>query len=90
MGRFFLWKNRKTSSTIGQQKATNYALQSISKEVFIKEVTEGLGSTLLFFQRCDDEQARLWSLDVVLTNSTQALDAATLSKKVQEGAVLLI
>ena len=29
------------------------------------------------------------SLDVVLTNSTQALDAATLSKKVQEGAVLL-
>ena len=31
-----------TTSTIGEQKATNYALQPMSKEDFIQEVTDGL------------------------------------------------
>ena len=31
-----------TSSTIGEQKQTNYALQNISREQFIEEVTDGL------------------------------------------------
>ena len=79
-----------TSSTIGQQKATNYALQSISKEAFIKEVTEGLlAPPPYFFKDVMMNKQGYESLDVVLTNSTQALEAATLSKKVQEGAVLL-
>lgn len=33
---------RETSDTLGHQKRTNYALRNISKEIFIKEVTEGL------------------------------------------------
>lgn len=34
--------SNETVSTIGEQKATNYALRDISKEQFIKEVTDGL------------------------------------------------
>jgi glyoxylase-like metal-dependent hydrolase (beta-lactamase superfamily II)/rhodanese-related sulfurtransferase len=36
-------------STIGEQKQTNYALQSKSREQFIQEVTEGLGDVPLYF-----------------------------------------
>lgn len=36
-------------STIGEQKATNYALKSKSKEQFIREVTEGLAEPPTYF-----------------------------------------
>lgn len=38
-----------TQSTIGLQKKTNYALQDISREQFIKEVTEGLSEPPSYF-----------------------------------------
>lgn len=34
--------SKETSDTLGHQKQTNYALQNISKQEFIKQVTEGL------------------------------------------------
>lgn len=34
--------SKETSDSLGHQKATNYALQPMSKEQFIKEVTDGL------------------------------------------------
>jgi len=38
-----------TSSTIGEQKKSNYALQSQTREEFIKAVTTGLSATPLYF-----------------------------------------
>lgn len=38
-----------TYSTIGVQKATNYALRAENKEAFIKEVTEGLANPPAYF-----------------------------------------
>ncbi len=38
-----------TFSTIGVQKATNYALRAETKEAFIKEVTEGLANPPAYF-----------------------------------------
>ena len=40
-----MWKNlsKETVGTLGEQKRTNYALRSdMTKEEFIKEVTDGL------------------------------------------------
>lgn len=39
-----------TTSTIGEQKKTNYALQQSSQEEFIKAVTEGLAEPPQYFQ----------------------------------------
>jgi rhodanese-related sulfurtransferase len=38
-----------TSSTIGEQKRTNYALQPMSEEAFVQAVTEGQALTPLYF-----------------------------------------
>src|SRR5690606_21979778 len=38
-----------TYSTIGEQKETNYALQEMTKEEFIKAVTEGLNTPPAYF-----------------------------------------
>lgn len=40
---------KETFSTIGQQKATNYALQDMSREEFIKVVTDGLSTPPAYF-----------------------------------------
>lgn len=40
---------KETFSTIGVQKASNYALQDMSREAFIKEVTEGLAPPPSYF-----------------------------------------
>ncbi len=38
-----------TTSTIGEQKKTNYALQQESKEAFVKAITENLAEPPLYF-----------------------------------------
>lgn len=40
---------KETFSTIGQQKLTNYALQDMTEEEFIKQVTEGLNTPPAYF-----------------------------------------
>ncbi|MDB5230345.1 MAG: fold metallo-hydrolase [Chitinophagaceae bacterium] len=63
-----------TFSTIGEQKATNYALQAQSKEDFIKSVTEGLAAPPEYFPinvRINKEGYS--SIDKVLADATAAL-----------------
>lgn len=63
-----------TSSTIGEQKQTNYALQQTSKEAFIKAVTDGLAAPPKYFPvnaRINKEGYN--SLDAVLQKGLSAL-----------------
>lgn len=79
-----------THSTIGAQKATNYAMQDMTKEEFIDAVTTGLNTPPVYFPL----NARLnregyGSIDDVYTNAMQPLSIAAFKEKASEGAWIL-
>lgn len=79
-----------TFSTIGAQKATNYALQDMTKEDFIKTVTDGLSTPPVYFPinaRINKEGYD--SLDDVMGTGMTALSVADFKEKVKEGAWIL-
>jgi glyoxylase-like metal-dependent hydrolase (beta-lactamase superfamily II)/rhodanese-related sulfurtransferase len=79
-----------THSTIGAQKATNYALQEMTKEEFIKTVTSGLATPPAYFPinaRINKEGYD--SLDTVLATGMTALSIADFKQKVKDGAWIL-
>lgn len=79
-----------TFSTIGTQKATNYALQDMSKDEFIKTVTSGLSTPPAYFPinaRINKEGYD--SLDAVMSTGLQPLPVAAFKEKVKEGAWIL-
>lgn len=80
-----------TVSTIGEQKATNYALQQQNKEDFIKAVTDGLAAPPQYFPinaRINKEGYD--SLNAVLTRGMTALDIPTFKKKTKEADVIIV
>lgn len=79
-----------TFSTIGQQKETNYALQDMSKEEFIKQVTDGLSTPPAYFPlNAMINKEGYNSLDDVMKNGMQALSIEEFKKKTEAGAVIL-
>ncbi|OJW82216.1 MAG: MBL fold metallo-hydrolase [Bacteroidetes bacterium 46-16] len=79
-----------TFSTIGAQKKSNYALQDMSKEDFIKTVTDGLSSPPAYFPinaRINKEGYA--GMDEVMEQGLQALPIAAFKEKVQDGAWIL-
>lgn len=79
-----------TFSTIGEQKMTNYALQDMSREDFIKAVTEGLNTPPAYFPvnaRINKEGYD--SLDSVLETALTALSVPDFKKAADNGAVIL-
>lgn len=79
-----------TSSTIGVQRANNYALQDMTKEEFVKTVTEGLNTPPAYFPinaRINKEGYE--SLDEVYNKGLQPLSVASFKEKVEEGAWIL-
>jgi glyoxylase-like metal-dependent hydrolase (beta-lactamase superfamily II)/rhodanese-related sulfurtransferase len=79
-----------THSTIGAQKATNYALQPMTKAEFIKAVTTGLNTPPSYFPvnaRINKEGYE--SLDSVFDKGLQPLSIADFKQKVEEGAWIL-
>lgn len=81
---------KETFSTIGTQKATNYALKPQTKEEFIKEVTTGLNTAPAYFPINAQINSRGYeSLDAVKEKALQALSVAAFIEKVNEGAVIL-
>lgn len=81
---------KETFSTIGTQKATNYALKPQTKEEFIKEVTSGLNAAPAYFPINAQINSRGYeSLDAVKEKALQALPVAVFEEKVKEGAVIL-
>jgi hydroxyacylglutathione hydrolase len=79
-----------THSTVGEEKATNYALKAATKEEFIKAVTAGLDAPPQYFPinaRINKEGYD--SLDAVLEKGLKPLSTADVKQQVAEGAVLL-
>lgn len=79
-----------TFSTIGEQLDSNYALQDMSKEEFIKVVTEGLSKPPAYFPinaRINKEGYD--SLDTVMNTAMTALSVADFKQKVAGGAWIL-
>jgi hydroxyacylglutathione hydrolase len=63
-----------TFSTIGSQKSTNYALQPMSREEFIKAVTTGLNAPPVYFPKNASLNKKGYnSLDSVLSRGLTAL-----------------
>lgn len=80
-----------TYSTIGEQKATNYALADQSKADFIKAVTEGLPEPPQYFPinaRINKEGYE--SLEAVLTKGMQALSVAEFKEKMQDDNLIVL
>lgn len=80
-----------TFSTIGEQKATNYALQQQSKEDFVKAVTEGLTAPPQYFPinaRINKEGYD--SLNAVLEKGMTALDIPAFKEKIQQDNIILL
>lgn len=79
-----------TYSTIGEQKQSNYALQDMTKEEFIKVVTEGLSTPPAYFPinaRINKEGYA--SLDEVMDVALQPLSIEAFKAKVKDGAWIL-
>lgn len=84
--------SKETVSTIGAQKATNYALRAdMTKEEFIKEVTDGLLAPPKYFpQNVRMNKEGYTSLDEVMQKAAQPLSAEAFEEAVNAtGAVML-
>jgi rhodanese-related sulfurtransferase len=83
--------SKETSDTLGHQKATNYALQPMTKEAFMKEVLTGLTpppqyfplNVLMNIQGYD-------SIDDVLKRGTQALSPEAFETAANETGALVL
>lgn len=79
-----------TYSTIGEQKAGNYALQDMSKNEFIKVVTEGLSKPPAYFPiNAKINREGYESLDDVMDKGLTPLSVDQFKLRVKEGAWIL-
>ena len=80
----------KTSSTIGEEKQTNYALKAQTKKEFIKAVTEGLEMPPQYFPiNAKINREGYEALDELLKHSLKALSIEDVKKAMTEAAVIL-
>jgi rhodanese-related sulfurtransferase len=79
-----------TSSTIGEQKQTNYALKPQTKEDFIKAVTEGLPEVPNYFPiNAQINKEGYESLDAVLKAGLKPLSIEEFKKLMSEDGIIL-
>ncbi|MBA3828247.1 MAG: MBL fold metallo-hydrolase [Taibaiella sp.] len=79
-----------TFSTIGEQRQTNYALQDMSQEEFVKTVTTGLSKPPAHFaENARINQQGYAPMEDVLKRGLQALSIAEFKDKVTAGAWIL-
>lgn len=79
--------SNQTSSTIGEQRQTNYALQSADVDQFVAAVTAGQSVRPRYFEFASHRNRRLRPL--VDGNPPPLLDIADVCKHAQAGAILL-
>ncbi len=84
--------SKETSDTLGNQKLFNYALRAdMTKEEFIKEVTDGLGAPPQYFpQNVQMNQQGYDSIDDVLERGAQALSPAAFEAAANETGALIL
>ncbi len=83
--------SKETSDTLGNQKKTNYALQEMTKEQFIKEVITGLTPPPAYFPQNVMMNIQGYdSIDAVLERGARALNPSEFEAAANEtGAVIL-
>ncbi|MBC7901860.1 MAG: MBL fold metallo-hydrolase [Gemmatimonadaceae bacterium] len=80
-----------THSTIGNEKETNYALKTQSKEDFIKAVTDGLAAPPQYFPiNAKINKEGYDSLDSVLQKGLEPLSVDEFKKKMNEEGVVVL
>src|SRR5215203_2906757 len=80
----------KTDSTLGEEKATNYALKAGSKKEFIKAVTDGLDEPPEYFAiNAQINKEGYESLDDVLKKGLRQLSVADVKKEIENDTILL-
>jgi hydroxyacylglutathione hydrolase len=80
-----------TSSMIGEEKKTNYALQTANKEDFIKAVTEGLDTPPGYFAvNARINQEGYSALEAILKKGLQALTLEEFKEKIAKNEDLII
>jgi hydroxyacylglutathione hydrolase len=81
---------KETWSTIGQQKQMNYAMQNMSREQFIAEVTDGLTPPpAYFFSDARINKAGYSPLEDVMLKNKQALSVQEAESMIANGAMVL-
>ncbi|MFM2376113.1 MAG: hypothetical protein RLZZ165_1210, partial [Bacteroidota bacterium] len=81
---------KETWSTLGIQKATNYALQPMSREEFIAKATEDLPPPpAYFFEDARINQIGYDSFSQVMSRNSSPLSADEVAAAVAEGAIVL-
>ena len=81
---------KETFSTIGIQKKMNYAMQQMSKQEFIKVVTDGLTEAPGYFALDATLNKKGYAnIDDVLKKNTKALSVAEFELQINNGALVL-
>lgn len=81
---------KETFSTIGVQKKMNYALQDMTKDEFIKKVTDGmLPPPKYFFEDARINKAGYQPIEAVISKNKSALDIDKFKQHLNEGALIL-
>lgn len=79
-----------TSSTLGKEKMSNYALQAMSEEEFIKAVTEGLTSPPVYFPvNARMNQKGYTSMDAIKESGLKPLSIEEVIEHRNQGCILL-
>lgn len=80
-----------TSSTIGNEKQTNYALQTANKEEFVKAITEGLTEPPQYFPiNAKINQQGYESLDTILEAALKPLSVAQVKALRHNDEIILL
>ena len=81
---------KETTSTIGAQKQFNYALQDMSREEFVKKITEGIvPPPAYFFEDARINKQGYDPIDKVIEANSQPLSPESFRHEVQQGAIIL-
>lgn len=82
--------SKETFSSLGEQKKSNYALQNVSKEEFIKELTTGiLPAPQYFAKNAMMNKLGYDSIDDVMQRGNKALSLDEVAKGIADGALVL-
>jgi len=83
--------SKETFDTLGHQKEVNYALQEMTKEDFIQEVTSGLLPPPFYFpENVAMNKKGVSSLEAVVQNSMKALSVEAFTVLMEDDSVLLL
>lgn len=81
---------KETYSTIGEQKQNNYALQPMTKELFVKTLTDGIQpAPAYFFKDAALNKQGYATFEEVLNSGLRKLSVADFEKEIKAGATII-